>query len=155
MKSQENLKTEDVARELTVAEDGQEAAGRRIQRALSACPNLRAPSSERDAVWLTVQTEICTSGTRFVTPFGSSAPVMITEDQATDELLSAMEWLMEHQTEARALSPLRLFVMLRGVATRSKGGSARAAQADRLHGLTEVPSGRPIRWTSLDEPGAA
>ena len=30
---------------------------------------------------------------------------MITEDQATDELLSAMEWLMEHQTEAAPSRP--------------------------------------------------
>lgn len=155
MKPQEYLTTEDLVRELTVAEDGQEGAGRRIHRVLTACPDLRIPSSQRDAVWLTVQAEICTSGTRFVTPFGSSAPVMVTGDQATDELISAMEWLTEHQAEARALSPLRLFVMLRGVATRSKGGSARAAQADRLHGLTEVPPGRPIRWKSLDESGAA
>ena len=49
MKSQENLKTEDVVRELTVAEDGQEAAGRRIQQALSACPvfGLLRPSAMR------------------------------------------------------------------------------------------------------------
>lgn len=155
MTPDEKSTTPDAACELSVADDRQEAAGRRIRRSLRECPDLRVPSSQRDALWLTVQTEVCTSGTRFVTPFGSSAPVMVTEDEATDELISAMEWLTAHQTEARALAPLRLFVMLRGVATRSKGGSARAAQADRLHGMTGVPPGHPIRWKSLDEPGAA
>ena len=143
------------ARELAVAEDKEEAAGRRIGRALRACPTLQVPSSQRDALWMTVQAEICTTGTRYVRPFGSSASILVSEEQATDELISAMQWLIQHEEEARLLPPLRLFVMLRGVATRSKRGSARAAQADLLHGMTDVPPGQPIRWKSLDEPGAA
>ena len=141
--------------ELGLAEDKEEAAGRRIRRALRACPSLRVPSAQRDALWLTVQQEICTTGTRIVRPFGSGGAVLVTEEQATDELLSAMEWLTKHDAEARELTPLRLFVMLRGVATRGKCGSGRMARADRLHGMTEVPAGTRIAWDSLDEMGAA
>lgn len=155
MTSQNEARSADAAGELAVAEEKEETAGRRIRRALRACPTLQTWSSERDALWLTVQAQICTQRLSFVSPFGSSTPVMITEDQATDELISAMEWLIRHEDEARLLAPLRLFVMLRGVATRSKRGSARVAKADLLHGLTHVPPGQRIAWKSLDGTGVA
>ncbi len=48
------------------------------------------------------------------------------------------------------MPPLRLFVRLRGVATRGSQGSGRAAQADALHGLTNVAPGNPVRWSDAD-----
>jgi hypothetical protein len=145
----------DGADELDLAVDKEEAAGRRIRRVLRACPSLSVESAQRDALWLTVQAEICTTKPRVVRPFGSGASVLVTADHATDELLSAMDWLIAHDAEARELSPLRLFVMLRGVATRAKNGSGRKARADQLHGMTEVPARTRIAWQSLDDPGAA
>jgi hypothetical protein len=153
--NEDRVTIRDAADELGVAEDKEEAAGRRIRRSLRACPCLRVRSEQRDALWLTVQSEICTTGPRIVRPFGSSAAVLVSADQATDELLSAMDWLMKHEAEARDLAPLRLFVMLRGVATRGKNGSGRKARADKLHGMTEVPAGTPIAWQSLDDGGGA
>jgi hypothetical protein len=128
--------------ELGIPADDQERAGRVIRQALRACPDLAEESSARDALWLTVQDEICTCAPKFVRPFGSSKPYCVTQEHATDELLTAMTWLNSHETEARRLAPLDLFVRLRGVATKSGGGSARAAQADSLCGITEVPPGQ-------------
>ena len=85
-----------------------------------------------------------------VTPLGSSSSIRVTEEQATDELISAMVWLMSHETEARAMTPLRLFVRLRGVATRGSHGSGRAAQSDALRGMTNVAPGNPVIWADAD-----
>jgi len=79
----------------------------------------------------------------------------VTAEYATDELIAAMSWLLAHDGEARKLRPLELFIMLRGVATKGANGSGRAAQADALHGMTNVEQGQPVRWTKLDETGAA
>lgn len=141
--------------ELGVPADDQERAGRVIRRALRACPDLGAKSPERDALWLTVQDEICTTTPKMVRPFGSSRPFLVTQEQATDELITAMTWLTAHEGEARTYKPLNLFVVLRGVATKSGTGSARAAQADSLRGVTEVPPGSTVGWGELKEVGAA
>ena len=89
-----------------------------------------------------------------MTPLGSSTQVVVTADHATTELIAAMTWLIAHEQQARAMLPLELFVALRGVATRGASGSARAAQPDRLHGMTGVPAGLSILW-NLDAMGAA
>ncbi|MDQ5841089.1 MAG: hypothetical protein M3537_08095, partial [Chloroflexota bacterium] len=81
--------------------------------------------------------------------------VLVTADHATDELIAAMTWLMGHEQEARTMTPLELFISLRGVATKGATGSARAVQSDLLHGMTGVPAGRPIQWWNLDAMGAA
>ena len=141
--------------ELRVPLDDQERAGRRIRKALHACQCLSERSPGRDALWVTVQQEVCTTSPRMVRPFGSTKPFLVTEEQATDELLTAMTWLTAHEDQARRLPPLDLFVLLRGVATKSGTGSARAAQADSLHGITEVPSGCTVTWERIDEAGAA
>lgn len=141
--------------ELGVPADDQERAGRVIHRALRACPDLGVKSPERDALWLTVQHEICTTTPKMVRPFGSSRPFLITQEQATDELITAMTWLTAHEDEARTYKPLNLFVVLRGVATKSGTGSARAAQADSLRGITEVPPGSTVGWGALKEVDAA
>lgn len=124
-----------------------------IQAALTACLSLTAPSSARDTLWLRVQAAICTRTSAEITPFGSSAHVLVTRDHASDELITAMAWLYDHESQARALTAPELYGMLRCLATRSYDGSARSAQADRLHGVTGVPSGVGLRWLPLDATG--
>ena len=124
--------------------------GDRLAGALATCPTLAERTSERDALWLVVQSTVCTQSAADVVPLGSSSPVRVTSEYATDELIAAMEWLMTHEKAARELAPLRLFVLLRAAATRSATGSARAAQADSLRGLTNVVPGNPVRWSHVD-----
>ena len=129
--------------------------GEAVWRTFVACPSLQEPSHERDDVWLAVESAICTHGFARVTPMGSSSRVLVGADQATDELIAAMMWLTRHEDEARKLDPLSLFIALRGVATRGADGSARAAQADALHGMTNVPLGHMVYWRPIDETGVA
>ncbi|MHB1473780.1 MAG: hypothetical protein ACYCV4_09150 [Dermatophilaceae bacterium] len=129
--------------------------GEAVWRTFVACPSLQEPSHERDDVWLAVESAICTHGFARVTPMGSSSRVLVGTDQATDELIAAMMWLTRHEDGARKLDPLSLFIALRGVATRGADGSARAAQADALHGMTNVPLGRMVYWRPIDETGVA
>jgi hypothetical protein len=147
--------SESFEHELGVPADDQERAGRVIHRALRACPDLGEKTPARDALWVTVQDTICTTAPKMVRPFGSSKPFLVTQEQATDELITAMTWLAAHEAEARTYTPLNLFVVLRGVATKSGSGSARAAQADSLRGITEVPPGRTVGWGALNEVDAA
>lgn len=129
--------------------------GEAVWHTFVACPSLREPSHERDDLWLAVESAICTHGLARVTPMGSTSQVLIGAEQATDELIAAMSWLTRHEDEARDLDPLSLFIALRGVATRGADGSARAAQADALHGMTNVPLGRMVFWRPIDEIGVA
>ncbi len=122
----------------------------RLWESLRACPTLTEGSPERDAVWLTVQAVVCTRHTAMATPLGSTTAIVITADEATDELISAMSWLYDNEARARALDADDLYKMLRGVATRGANGSARRRQSDQLHGLTHVSPGNPVRWTHLD-----
>jgi hypothetical protein len=132
-----------------------ESAGRRLHAALAACPSLSEGGEPRDALWLTVQDVVCSKATLIVAPHGSANPVEVTSEYATNELIAAMEWLTGHEATARRLSPTGLYSTLRGQAMRGGHGSARAAQADLLHGMTEVPAGSPVTWCELEESGAA
>jgi hypothetical protein len=116
---------------------------------------LATPSVERDHLWFVVRDAVCTRSGARVVPFGSTTEVEVTAEYGHDELLSAMEWLHANEVRARTLSSGQLFAAVRAVATRGAHGSARATQADLLHGLTNVPPGSPVRWSSLDEDGAA
>ena len=128
---------------------------RRIWTALSACPPLTQSSPERDRLWTTVQDLICTRSQTWVTPLGSTRPVLVTSEYAGDELVAAMAWLYSHDDEARLLAPFALFKRLRGVATRGANGSGRAARSDALRGLTAVDAGHLVRWTDIENWGAA
>lgn len=128
----------------------QEVQGKQIAQSLGACPSLGSSSPERDELWLVVQSTVCTRGLASVTPLGSDASITVTHEQATDELISAMEWLTRHEDQARAMQPLQLFVRLRGVATRGSHGSGRAARADALRGITHVVPGEPVVWSDAD-----
>ena len=128
---------------------------RRIWTALSTCPPLTQSSPERDLLWTTVRDLICTRSQAWVTPLGSTRPVLVTSEYAGDELVAAMAWLYSHDVEARLLAPVALFRRLRGIATRGANGSARAAQSDGLCGLTAVDAGQLVRWTDIENWGAA
>lgn len=132
-----------------------ESAGRRLQAALAACPSLSEGGGARDALWLTVQDVVCSKATLLIAPHGSANPVEVTAEYSTDELIAAMAWLGGHEATARRLSATELYSTLRGQALRGGQGSARAAQADLLHGMTEVPAGSPVTWCDLEVGGAA
>ena len=98
---------------------------RRIWTALSACPPLTQSSPGRDLLWTTVRDLICTRSQAWVTPLGSTRPVLVTSAYAGDELVAAMAWLYSHDDEARLLAPAALFKRLRGVATRGASAATR------------------------------
>lgn len=124
--------------------------GNRLRETFLACPPLGEPSAQRDDLWLAVQAIVCTRHTAFATPLGSTTAILVSADNATDELIGAMEWLYANERRARELEPVALYRILRGVATKGARGSARCQQSDLLHGLTEVSPGDPVRWTYLD-----
>lgn len=132
-----------------------EIRGQLVATALAGCATLRSPSASRDALWFAVQETICTRGLCLVTPLGSASQIPVTSEHATAELLAAMEWLTSHEAEARQLTPQGLFIKLRGVATRGAEGSARAAQSDALHGMTNVSPGDPVVFARTDPLEAA
>jgi hypothetical protein len=127
-----------------------ETYGAQIAEALANCGPLVESSEARDALWLVVQSLVCTKAQRTVVPLGSKAPVVITADYACQELLAAMEWLFSHEGCARAMNPADLYRQMRSAATKGMHGSGRAAQADALHGFTHVPAGDPLRFSALD-----
>ena len=128
---------------------------RSLWQALRDCPLLSSKTPERDHLWLVVMETVCTWTSTRAVPYGSTTPVEITPDYAHDEAISAMDWLHTNEVRARTLDPDHLYAALRAVATRGSHGSARAAQLDLLHGMTDVPPGDPVRWLPLDEDGAA
>jgi hypothetical protein len=131
------------------------AGGALLWRALLDCPPLVQASPERDSLWLEVRAVICTRAAHDVTPFGSAAHVHVSTDNASEELITAMAWLYDHESRARSLDAQQLLYALRGVATRSATGSGRTAQADAMHGMTDVPSGRGVLWSPITGSGAA
>jgi hypothetical protein len=119
--------------------------------ALAACPPIAEPSSQRQDLMMAIWSTVCTRTQRVVVPMGSSAPVTITPDDASTELIAVMDWLHLHEKEARHLGPDQLYRMMRAVATLGMNGSGRAARADQLRGVTDVPKGTPLRWAELDD----
>jgi hypothetical protein len=132
-----------------------EMRGHLVAEALAACSDLDQPSDEQERLWLAVRDAVCTRGLCLVTPLGSASSIPVTSDHSSVELIAAMEWLLSHEKEARQLPAMDLFIKLRGVATRGATGSARAAQADALHGLTHVTPGDPVVFTDIDPMEAA
>ena len=121
-----------------------------IAEALARCAPLAEPSEERNALWLLVRSLVCTRAQRTVVPLGSKAPVVVTADYASQELLAAMEWVVDHEECARAMIPADLYRKMRSAATKGMDGSGRAALADALHGFTHVPAGGLLRFSALD-----
>lgn len=127
-----------------------EIRGQLVANALAACPTLAHRSEVSDAVWFAVEEAICTKSLCLVVPLGSAGAVQVSPDHAMQELLAAMQWLISHEVEARSMPPRALYIKLRGVATRGADGSARAAQADELHGMTHVPPGSSVVFADVD-----
>ena len=75
---------------------------------------------------------------------------MVSDEYVSDELIATMNWLTRHERHARRLTPLKLFITLRGVATKNGGGSARHAQSDELHGFSNVVAGDRVRFVDCD-----
>ncbi len=121
-----------------------------VARVLAGCPTLAAGSPARDDLWIAVRDAVCTRRRRFVTADGARHSVEVTVEHATVELLAAMGWLIRHEGEARAMAPAELTRVLMRAATRGHRGSARAAHADALHGLTGVPAEALVRFVDLD-----
>jgi hypothetical protein len=128
----------------------QQARAEAVKRALSDCPRLDLASRQRDQLWLVVRDEVCTRFSAEVVPLGSVAAVTVTEDHATAELICAMEWLFKHEVQARELRADALYSYLRCAATRGDRGSARAAQADALRGMTNVRPGDAVQWLTSE-----
>ena len=76
--------------------------------------------------------------------------MVVTADYASQELVAAMEWVIDHEQCARAMNPADLYRKMRSAATKGMHGSGRAALADALHGFTHVPAGGPLRFFALD-----
>jgi len=123
----------------------------RLAKALAGCPNLDRPSKARDNLWTVLWSTICTRHSVSVAPFGSTSAVTVTDEHASAELIAAVEWLGGNEATARSLSPSVLLAKLRSVGTQGDHGSARAARADELHGLTGVSPGDALRWVELDD----
>lgn len=117
-----------------------------LVNALAGCINLFRPSPERDRLWLAMSEAICTRERCRVTPLGSSVAVELTSEYAGAELAEAMTWLRRNETHARGLDAGSLYRRLRAAATKGANGSARLAQQDALHGITNVPPGHPISF---------
>lgn len=130
-----------------------QAQAQAVADALARCGPLAEDSPQKEALWHVLQETVCTREQRMVVPLGSSTPVLVTPEHASQELIAAMSWLRAREERARHLSPMDLFIMLVGVATRGAAGSARAAQSDALCGITNVSPGNPIVF--VDEAFAA
>lgn len=123
----------------------------RVDQALAACPSVRSASAARDRLWFAVRDLVCTTSKRRFAPAGSCLAVEVTADDASAELLAAMRWLLAHEEQARRMPPAELARALLREAHHGTHGSARAARADQLHGLTEVPAGVWLGFAPLDE----
>ncbi|WP_404385272.1 hypothetical protein LL946_04700 [Knoellia locipacati] len=131
---------------------GQMEKGAELKAALEGCGPLGCPGPEVERLWLEIRDCVCTRGRADVVPYGSGRAVTVTEDYASDELLSAMEWLIKNEEKARSLEAESLFAHLSAEAKRSAKGSGRAARNDQLHGVTNVSAGDPIHFYELDAP---
>lgn len=133
---------------MTVIEGEEDACA--LWDALHSCTSLNRESPGWEHLWITTCSVVCTTSFSGVIPLGSTARVTVTHEYGSIELLAVFDWLISHESFARRLPPVDLFRKLRTIATRSSKGSGRAAQADLLHGLTDVPAGCPIRWVDMD-----
>jgi hypothetical protein len=118
-----------------------------VHTALARTTCLQQHSPARDALWRVLQATICTRGHTIAAAWGSDTAQDIGgEDARQNELVAAMMWLIAREDVARQMNPDHLFRHLRAVAVRSRLGSARASQADALHGMTGVTSDAAVQF---------
>lgn len=111
-----------------------------IHAALASTRSLTSPGEGRTRLWLALWSNVTTRHETAVRAYKSKVVMPISNEHASAELICAWEWLVAHEEDARAMSPARLYGVLRGIAIRSHNGSARIAMADSLCGLTHVPA---------------
>jgi hypothetical protein len=121
-----------------------------IHEALHRVADLRTPSAERDELWLALWAHTTTRTSCEVIALGSGTSVRVSSAESSAELIAAWEWLLANEDDARVMPATDLGRTLRGVATRSHRGSARAVMADSMGGLTHVPVGVRIELCSDD-----
>jgi hypothetical protein len=122
-----------------------------IYNALQEADDLANDSPSRTRLWIAIWEHATTRHHAEVVPRGSTLRVLVTHEYASTELIAAWEWLIGNERAARAMTPEQLHAAVRGVATRSHRGSARAAMADALCGLTNVPAGTRVDVYDIDE----
>jgi hypothetical protein len=122
-----------------------------IYNALRDAVDLAADSPSRTRLWIAIWEHATTRHHAEVVPRGSTLRVLVTHEYASVEVIAAWEWLTANERVARAMTPEQLHAAVRGVATRSHRGSARAAMADALRGLTNVPAGTRVDVVGIDE----
>jgi len=122
-----------------------------IYHALREADDLATDSPSRTRLWLAIWDHATTRHRAEVVPRGSTLRVLVTHEYASIELIAAWEWLIANERAARAMTPEQLHAAVRGVGTRSHRGSARAAMADALRGLTNVPAGTRVDVVGIDE----
>lgn len=119
-----------------------------IAAALASVANLNERTPERESLWLALWKRITTQETVVVRPTNSGGQARVSREFASLEVIAAWTWLEKHETEARTMHPVVLERTLRNHVTRSHNGSGRAAMADNLCGITNVP--RNIRVSLHD-----
>lgn len=118
-----------------------------LHTALARTTCLQRHSPQCDMLWCVVEETICTRGHIAGTAWGSDTAQDIGgEDARHNELVAAMMWLITREDVARRMNPDHLFRYLRAVAVRSRLGSARATQADALHGMTGVTADAAVQF---------
>jgi hypothetical protein len=122
-----------------------------IYHALREADDLATDSPSRTRLWLAIWDHATTRHHAEVVPRGSTLRVLVTHEYASIELIAAWEWLIANERAARAMTPEQLHAAVRGVGTRSHRGSARAAMADALRGLTNVPAATRVDVVGIDE----
>lgn len=116
----------------------------RLYLAVRACPPLGGDSPQKQKLWMVLDEVICTHGRMSACPYGSTRPQRIGgADSHQIELAAAMEWLIDHEGHARAMTPTRLYRTARRAATAAAAG---AVKADSLHGITDVSPGTTLRF---------
>lgn len=121
-----------------------------LASALADCLDLRQRSPELAGVWVALAEVVTTKGRAWITPYGSRESIEVNEAYATDELIAAFEWLLRNEVQARRMPCTDLAYKLRAVATKTGGGSARAAQDDLMHGVTGVKPGESLSFVRCE-----
>jgi hypothetical protein len=111
-----------------------------LHDALAGVEDLAVVGSDRNRLWIALWRGVTTRHSVEATARGSTARVRVSSEHASAELIAVWEWLIANELQARAMNPVQLRRTLRSVATTSHRGSARAAMADALCGITHVPA---------------
>jgi hypothetical protein len=127
-------------RDRSAALDGSSEMVNELHDALAGVEDLAVVGPDRNRLWIALWRGVATRHPVEAIARGSTARVRVSSEHASAELIAAWEWLIANESQARAMNPVQLRRTLRSVATTSHRGSARAAMADALCGITHVPA---------------